>query len=109
MAVGPNGEKKRTMSNETSTACEYLQDMYGNYQLSTFEFKMATYLTVNVTNMTKPSFIVESNFGITDVTIHIKLINQYGKNHLNHTLYDFSLLLYNSLTLTFRVCTYSII
>jgi len=90
VAVGPNGEKKRAMSNETSTACDYLQDMYGNYQPSIFEFKMATDLTINVTHLTKARFIVESNFGITDLIIYVKHINKYGKNHFtcSHTIYD---------------------
>jgi len=72
MAVGPNGEKKRAMSSEASTACEYLQDMYGNFQPSVMEFDMSSDLIIDISNISKPAIIVESNFGISDSTIRIK-------------------------------------
>jgi len=71
VAVGPNGEKKRAMSSAASTACDYLQDMYGNFQPSVMEFHMASDFIINVTSISKPAFIVESNFGISDSTISI--------------------------------------
>jgi len=74
VAVGPNGEKKRAMSSAASTACENLQDMYGNFQPSAMEFDMASDFVIDITSITKPAFIVESNFGISDSTIRINHI-----------------------------------
>jgi len=79
VAVGPNGEKKRAMSSEASTACENLQDMYGNFQPSVMEFDMASDLIIDVSSILKPAFIVESNFGISDSTIRIKHMTVNGK------------------------------
>ncbi|XP_052789244.1 uncharacterized protein LOC128223855, partial [Mya arenaria] len=72
VAIGPNGEKKRAMSSTSSTACQYLQDMYGNYQPSVLEFGLVTAYTIYISRSSRPSFIVEQNFGITDTTIYIK-------------------------------------
>jgi len=71
VAGAPNGEKKRAVSSEASTACEHLQDMYGNFQPSVMEFTMASELTITISNASQPAFIVESNFGVSDSTIHI--------------------------------------
>ena len=71
VAVGPKGEKKRSMSSAASTACEHLQDMYGNFQPSVMEFTMASEFTITISNATRPAFIVESSFGVSDSTIHV--------------------------------------
>ncbi|XP_053396792.1 uncharacterized protein LOC123551182 [Mercenaria mercenaria] len=78
VAVGPKGEKKRALSNGNSTTCQYLTDMYGKFQLSLFEFVMAAEYTVDITGYTKPSFIMESNFGITDTTINVIKVSVRG-------------------------------
>ena len=78
VAFGPNGEKKRAESFETSTACEHLQDMYGNFQPSEMQFDMASDYQIDVTNITKPEFIIESNFGISDSTILLKHMTTDG-------------------------------
>ena len=79
VTVGPNGEKKRAMSSAASTACEYLQDMYGNFQPSAMEFDMASDFTIDtVNNITKPAFIKVSNFGISDSTVRINRIAVNG-------------------------------
>jgi len=78
VAIGPNGEKKRAMSSAASTACENLQDMYGNFQPSVMEFHVASDFTINVSSITKPAFIVESNFGISDSTIRINKLTVDG-------------------------------
>jgi len=78
VAVGPNGEKKRAMSSAASTACENLQDMYGNFQPSVIEFDMASDFIIDVTSISKPAFIVESNFGISDSTVSIKRMTVNG-------------------------------
>jgi len=77
VAVGPNGEKKRAMSSETSTACENLQDMYGNFQPSVIQFEITSHFIIDITSISKPAFIVKSNFGISDSTISI---NRLGVN-----------------------------
>jgi len=74
VAVGPNGHTKRAMSSDASISCGNLQDMYGNYQPSVMEFVMASELTIDVSNVTKPTFIYDSKFGISDSTIRIKKI-----------------------------------
>ena len=72
VAFVPNGKKKRAMSSTNSSECEYLQDMYGNFQPSVMKFHMASKLTIDITSITKPDFIEETNFGISDSTIRIK-------------------------------------
>ena len=86
VAVGPNGEKKRAMSSAVSTACDYLQDMYGNFQPSVMEFDMASDFIIDVTSISKPAFIVESNFGISDSTVSIKRITFAGYTWLYFVL-----------------------
>jgi len=79
VTVGPNGEKKRAMSSAASTACAYLQDMYGNFQPSVMEFDMTSDFTIDtVNNITKPAFIKVSNFGISDSTIRINHMTVNG-------------------------------
>ena len=72
VAVGPNGEKKRAMSTSDITACQYLADMYGNYQPSTMELTMSSEFSVTI-SPSKPSFIKEEKFGISDTTITFKV------------------------------------
>ncbi|KAH3793075.1 hypothetical protein DPMN_146579, partial [Dreissena polymorpha] len=72
VAVGPNDERKRAISTSHSPACQYLADMYGNYQPSTMRFTMTSEFSVTFP-LSKPSFIVEENFGISDTTITVKL------------------------------------
>ncbi|XP_052790278.1 uncharacterized protein LOC128224473 isoform X2 [Mya arenaria] len=72
VAIGPNGEMKRAMSSTSSSACQFLQDMYGNYQPSVMQFDLDTDYSINISSSSRPSFIVEQNFGITDTTIYIK-------------------------------------
>ncbi|XP_053392349.1 uncharacterized protein LOC128555022 [Mercenaria mercenaria] len=71
VAVGPNGERKQAMSSGNSTACQYLTNMYGNFQVSSFQFHMSAEFTVDIAGYTRPRFIKESNFGITDTTINM--------------------------------------
>jgi len=68
---GRNGDRKRAMSLTASTACEHLQDMYGNFQPSIMEFDMVSDLTIDITSIARPAFIAESYFGISDSTIRI--------------------------------------
>ncbi|XP_052788616.1 uncharacterized protein LOC128223376 [Mya arenaria] len=72
VAIGPNGEKKRAMPSNLLSACQYLQDMYGNYQPSTLQFNLSTEYTIDMSRYSPPSFIVEQAFGITDTTVYIK-------------------------------------
>ncbi|XP_052220285.1 uncharacterized protein LOC127837360 isoform X3 [Dreissena polymorpha] len=92
VAVGPNGDKKRAMSTGNSTACQYLADMYGNYQPSTMEFTMSSEFAVNI-SLSKPSFIEEETFGISDTTITIKIqavIGSYEAKSIHTQLVDAS-------------------
>ena len=79
--LGPNMEKKQAKSNTTSTECQYLQDMYGNFQLSSFKFDVAAEYTIDITSYTKPDFISESKFGITDFATAVVKIFVDGKTH----------------------------
>ncbi|XP_052788796.1 uncharacterized protein LOC128223559 [Mya arenaria] len=72
VAFGPNGEKKRAMSSSSLTACQYLQDMYGNYQPTTMQFDFNTEYTIEISSDLASLFIVEQNFGITDTTVYIQ-------------------------------------
>jgi len=72
MAIGPRGEKKRAMSSANSTECKYLDDMYGNFQPSVMGFHMVSEFTIDVSGWTKPAFIYESKFGISDSTVYIQ-------------------------------------
>ncbi|XP_052788838.1 uncharacterized protein LOC128223605 [Mya arenaria] len=72
VAFGPNGEKKRAMSSSSSTACQYLQDTYGNYQPTIMQFDLTTEYTVDISSYSHPSFVKEQSFGITDTTVYIK-------------------------------------
>ncbi|XP_052788798.1 uncharacterized protein LOC128223561 [Mya arenaria] len=73
VAVGPNGEKKRAMSSNSSTECRYLQDMYGNYQPSAIQFSFGLEYSIDSSSsLPPPPYIVEQRFGITDATVYIK-------------------------------------
>jgi len=78
VAFGPNGEKKRAMSSEATTACEHLQDMYGNFQPSVIGFDMTSDFIIDITSNPKLAFIDESNFGISDSTIRIEHMTVAG-------------------------------
>jgi len=75
VAVGPSGEKKSAMR----SACENLQDMYGNFQPYMMQFDMTSNFTTYSTSTPKPAFIIASNFGISDSTIYIKHRRINGK------------------------------
>ena len=66
--IGENGEKKRT----TGSACDDLRDFYGNFLPDVVTFDMLAEFSVNTTQSTKPNFIEESNFGVTDAKIEIR-------------------------------------
>ncbi|KAH3774445.1 hypothetical protein DPMN_175827 [Dreissena polymorpha] len=75
VAVGVNGEKKRALSPGTSTSCPFLQDMYGNFQPVKMEIEFTSEFTVNISSYasSRPSFIKEENFGISDTMVTLKL------------------------------------
>jgi len=81
-AVGPNGERHCAMSVTASTACENLQDMYGNFQPSLVVFRMASEFNIGIENVTKPAFIFESKFGITDTLVRIERKDLKGKHFI---------------------------
>ncbi|XP_053381647.1 uncharacterized protein LOC123555884 isoform X2 [Mercenaria mercenaria] len=71
---GSNGEKKRTNAGK----CHELKDIFGNFNLTSLTFSMMSDLTIDMSKLTKPHFISESNFGITDTRIVIKHIALSG-------------------------------
>ncbi|XP_060562746.1 uncharacterized protein LOC132722293, partial [Ruditapes philippinarum] len=79
VVVGPNMEKKQARSSTSSTECQYLADMYGNFQPSSFKFNVAAEYTLNITAFKKPDYISESKFGITDFSIDIVKILVDGR------------------------------
>ncbi|KAH3708861.1 hypothetical protein DPMN_068320 [Dreissena polymorpha] len=81
VAVGPNGEKKQALSTANSTECQYLADMYGHYQPVQMQFKMASEFTVTFNN-SRPDFIKEENFGISDSAIHIMIQTVTGNDKM---------------------------
>jgi hypothetical protein len=90
--VGPNMEKKQATSTTNSTECQYLADMYGNFQPSSFKFNVAAEYTVNITAFKKPAFISESKFGLTDFSTDIVKIFVDGKNFFqNKCLFYFAI------------------
>jgi len=82
VAVGPNGERKHVASSNSSTKCENLQELYGNFRPSLVQFRMVSEFVVDITNASKPNFIVESKFGITDSLIRIKHMKRNGTSSL---------------------------
>lgn len=80
MFVGVNGEKRRTESSSGSTACSFLQDTYGNFQPTRVEVDMVSSLSVHTTSYTRPAFIHESNFGLTDTAIYMDMKSLSGKS-----------------------------
>jgi len=71
--VGPNGEMKRAESMTALTDCYSLADFYGNFQPRRLIFDIMAEFTVDIGNPTKPRFISESNFGVTDTTLSINI------------------------------------
>ena len=69
------GDKKRT----NGSACEDLTDFYGNFLASYITVAIGAEFTVDITSSTKPQFINESNFGVTDVTVEL------WKQHISST------------------------
>jgi len=69
---GPNMNQKRTQSTTSSSACVHLQDIYGNFQLSQIKFNMTAEFSIDTANITKPNYVVEAQFGISDSTVYIK-------------------------------------
>ncbi|KAH3774472.1 hypothetical protein DPMN_175854 [Dreissena polymorpha] len=72
VAVGVNGEKKRALSPGTSTSCPFLQDMYGNFRPEKMEIEFTSEFTVTYAS-SRPPFIKEENFGISDALVKLKL------------------------------------
>ncbi|XP_052788825.1 uncharacterized protein LOC128223590 [Mya arenaria] len=72
VAIGPNGEKKTAMSSSNSTECQYLQDIYGNYQPTIMQYDLSTEYIIDISSYSRPSYIVEQNFGITDATVYMQ-------------------------------------
>ncbi|XP_052789243.1 uncharacterized protein LOC128223852 [Mya arenaria] len=105
VVVGPNGEKKKARSSSSSIACQYLQDMYGNYQPTMVQFKMSSDYTNNIPSyLIRPSYIIEEGFGITDATVYMqrqtvsgslttlstnrRLIDRYSSQYVRRTFVD---------------------
>ncbi|XP_053376618.1 uncharacterized protein LOC123534121 [Mercenaria mercenaria] len=86
VVVGPNGEKRRAMSSSTFTACKYLADMYGNYQPASVTTEMMSTFFIDVSNESRPAFIHEERFGVTDTNVNIdkKLVNGTNKRLTTH-------------------------
>ncbi|KAL4218473.1 hypothetical protein ACF0H5_023207 [Mactra antiquata] len=76
VVFGPNGEKVQALS--PSNKCKNLQDMYGNFQLVHLTFDMSSSFKVPYPNVTKPRFIKEHNFGVTDTSVYIEKISVNG-------------------------------
>jgi hypothetical protein len=70
---------KQARSSTNSTECQYLTDMYGNFQPSYFKFDLAAEYTIDMSGYTKPPFISESHFGITDFATSVVKISIDGK------------------------------
>ena len=68
--MGYDGETRSY--NSTPAPIHDRVDMYGNFQPTSMLFDMSVEFFINVTNITMPTFISESNFGITDVVLNVK-------------------------------------
>lgn len=80
---GPKGEKKRTNVGK----CQDLKDLYGNFQPTSLHFSMTSDLPIDLTKLSMPHFILESNFGVTDTKIVIQKVKVSGNpfQSLNHS------------------------
>lgn len=63
--LGP--DKKRTLPGK----CAELNDFYGRFQPDLFKYKLTSDFAIDITSLTKPEYISESNFGVSDTTIYI--------------------------------------
>jgi len=77
-AIGPNGEKKRAMSSKSSTHCQYLADMYGNFKPSYMTYDMVIDLHIYPSS-SRPYFIAESRFGLREASFYIERRDVRGK------------------------------
>ncbi|KAH3791757.1 hypothetical protein DPMN_145247 [Dreissena polymorpha] len=76
-AIGLSGETKSATSLNLPAACQNIQDVYGNYQPVRMDFVMVSDFIVSY-NSTRPSFIREEHFGITDMTVNVKIKTVQG-------------------------------
>ena len=67
-----NGDKVASKSSSNSRECNYFQDVYGNFQIAEITYKLFTQYRIKLSLVSRPKFIKESNFGITDTTVFIK-------------------------------------
>lgn len=70
----PNGKQRQAGSKTVSTACEHLQDVYGNFKPTHIEFKMASEFTIDVSSYSsiRPQHITMEKFGISDTTLNVE-------------------------------------
>ncbi|KAL4218491.1 hypothetical protein ACF0H5_023225 [Mactra antiquata] len=78
VVAGSNDEKVRATSSSISTQCKDLQDIYGNFQLVQLTFDMLSSFTLPISTDTKPRFIEEYKFGVTDTNVYIENISITG-------------------------------
>ncbi|XP_053380297.1 uncharacterized protein LOC128548823 [Mercenaria mercenaria] len=73
---GANGEAKRTAPGK----CQELNDFFGNFQPTSVGFYMQSDFILDVTkySSSRPKFIKEEKFGITDTTLYIKRVQIDG-------------------------------
>ncbi|XP_053381645.1 uncharacterized protein LOC123528459 [Mercenaria mercenaria] len=73
---GANGEAKRTALGK----CQELNDFFGNFQPTSVGFDMQSDFILDVTkySSSRPKFIKEEKFGITDTTLYIKRVQIDG-------------------------------
>ena len=74
-------------SSTSSTHCRDLMDVYGNFQPTSVKSTILTEFTVDIKSLTKPNFIHESNFGVTDVRVTLTRKTVAGKTYSFFTTY----------------------
>ncbi|WAR13863.1 hypothetical protein MAR_003968 [Mya arenaria] len=62
-----NGKGRSAESNTTSKACDFLQNFYGNFHPSRLKYDFVSSFRIDASGWcTKPGYIKESHFGVTD-------------------------------------------
>ena len=73
-----NGEARQTEAG----SCQTLKDLFGNFLPTWLSFQMMSEFTINNTAwVSRPRYISEENFGITDTSVSTKLVTIQGINY----------------------------
>ncbi|XP_052788805.1 uncharacterized protein LOC128223568 [Mya arenaria] len=65
---GVGGKARQSPSGE----CKLQKDFFGNFQPRIVQFEMGAVFKIDISNITRPLFISESKFGVTDANVYLQ-------------------------------------